>query len=68
MKGKIFVILCALFILLILLIIGSLIFWGLGNLVIIVFKIKYNWTILHGMVCELMFVLLKDIFSKEKEV
>lgn len=44
---------------------SSLIFWGLGNLIIWVFKINYTWTILHGLVCEFVFVLLKEIFNRK---
>lgn len=44
--------------------IGTLIFWGLGNLVIWVFHIGYTWTIWHGLVCELVYMLLKGIFRK----
>ena len=43
---------------------SSLIFWGIGNLIIWVFKIDYVWTIWHGLVCALIFLLLKDIFGK----
>lgn len=42
---------------------SSLIFWGLGNLIIWVFKINYTWTIWHGLVCVLVFGLLKEIFD-----
>lgn len=45
--------------------ISSLIFWGLGNLIIFVFKIDYTWTIWHGLVCALVFVLLKEIFNRK---
>ena len=44
--------------------IGSLIFWGLGNLVILVFKINYTWTFLHGLIVELIYLILKGIFNK----
>ena len=44
--------------------IGSLIFWGLGNLVIWVFKINYTWTFLHGLIAEFIYVILKEIFGK----
>lgn len=44
---------------------SSLIFWGLGNLIIWVFKINYTWTILHGLVCALVFALLKEIFDRK---
>jgi Na+/proline symporter len=37
--------------------IGSLIFWGIGNLIIYVFNISYNWTILHGLACQLVYML-----------
>ncbi len=43
---------------------SSLIFWGIGNLIIQVFKIDYVWTIWHGLVCALIFLMLKDIFGK----
>ena len=43
---------------------SSLIFWGLGALIVWVFKIKYTWTFWHGLVCALVFVLLKEIFGK----
>ena len=45
-------------------ILSSLIFWGLGNLIIWVFDINYKWTILHGLVCWLIYLLLKEIFGK----
>ena len=44
--------------------IGSLIFWGLGNLAIWVFKINYTWTFLHGLIAEFIYVILKEIFGK----
>ena len=46
-------------------IIGALIFWGLGNLIIWVFKINYSWTILHGLICQFIYMLLKEIFGKK---
>ena len=42
-----------------------LIFWGLGNLIIWAFGIKFVWTFWHGLVCALVFVLLKEIFSRK---
>ena len=51
----------------IVIVLGALIFWGLGNLVIWVFKIDYVWTIWHGLVAEFVFILLKDIFSRKEE-
>lgn len=45
--------------------IGALIFWGLGNFIILVFKVSYSWTILHGLVCELIYILIKNIFQKK---
>lgn len=44
--------------------IGTLIFWGLGNLIIWVFKINYTWTILHSLVAEFIYLLIKGIFNK----
>lgn len=43
---------------------SALIFWGLGSLIIWVFKINFAWTFWHGLVCALVFVLLKEIFGK----
>ena len=43
---------------------GSLIFWGIGNLVIFVFHIYYSWTFFHGLVIDLIFLVLKNIFNK----
>lgn len=45
--------------------ISSLIFWGLGNLIIWVFNINYIWTIWHGLVCALAFALLKELFDRK---
>lgn len=42
---------------------SALIFWGLGNLIIWVLKINYIWTFWHGLVCELVFILLKETFG-----
>ena len=44
--------------------VNSLIMWGLGNLIIYVFKINYTWTFLHGFVTILIFNLLKGIFNR----
>lgn len=43
-------------------VLSSLIFWSLGNLIIWLFKINYTWTILHGLACALVYALLEDIF------
>lgn len=42
---------------------SALIFWGLGNLIIWAFGIKFVWTFWHGLVCALVFALLKEIFG-----
>ena len=44
---------------------SALIFWGLGNFIIWAFGIKFVWTFWQGLVCALVFVLLKDIFSRK---
>lgn len=49
----------------IVLIVSTLIFWGLGNLIIWIFKINYTWTIWHGLVCELIFILIKEVFGRK---
>ena len=47
----------------IILAISSLIFWGLGCLVVSVFGIAYTWTFWHGVVCALVYALIKDMFK-----
>ena len=42
---------------------SALILWGVGNLIIFVFKINYDWTILHGLASSFIYDLLKEIFS-----
>lgn len=44
--------------------IGSLIFWGLGLLIVKVFGLTYVWTFWHGLVCEIIYIILKEIFGK----
>lgn len=44
---------------------SALIFWGLGNLIIWAFGINFVWTFWHGLVCALVFVLLKEIFGRK---
>ena len=51
----------------IVMVVGSLIFWGLGNLVILVFKFDYVWTIWHGTIVMLIYILLKEIFGGNKQ-
>ena len=46
-------------------VLSTLVLWGLGNLVIWVFHIGYSWTIWHGLICEFVFLLLKDIFGRK---
>lgn len=45
------------------LLISASIFWGLGNLIIFVFKINYEWTFLHGIVATLIYLLFKGLFK-----
>jgi hypothetical protein len=49
----------------VLLSLSALMFWGLGNLIIFIFGIKYTWTFWHGLVCALVFILLKEIFGRK---
>lgn len=53
--------------LLLVIVIGGLIMWGIGNLIIYVFHINYDWTFLHGIVADLIFLMLKGIFKPDKE-
>ena len=46
--------------------ISTLVFWGLGNLIIYVFSINYTWTILHGFVCALVYSVIQGIFKSSK--
>ncbi len=43
----------------------TLIFWGLGNLVIWAFKIDFTWEIWHGLVVAIIYMILRGIFSKD---
>ena len=43
--------------------ISSLIFWGVGSLIIWIFKINYTWTLLHGLACGLVYSILRGIFN-----
>jgi hypothetical protein len=47
--------------LILIVLIGGSIFWGLGNLIIFVFKINYEWTFLHGIVTDLIYLLIKGL-------
>lgn len=67
MKNKLFIIIGAILVMIMMFLLKSILFWLLGNFVILVFKINYNWTIFHGIVCELIYLLLKDIFVEKKE-
>lgn len=44
----------------------GLVFWGLGNLVIYLFGLNYQWTFLHGLGMETLAIIIRLIFSKEK--
>lgn len=52
----------------ILIVIGipTLIYWGIGNLIIHVFEINYTWTILHGLCTALVTSALHSIFTNNK--
>ena len=43
----------------------TLIFWGLGNLVIWAFKIDFTWEIWHGLIVTFIYMILRGIFSKD---
>lgn len=47
-------------------ILGTLIFYGIGNLIIKVFDINFKWTMLHSVCAEIAYLLLKEIFSNKK--
>jgi len=47
-------------------ILGTLIFYGIGNLIIKVFDINFKWTILHSICAEIAYLLLKGIFSNKE--
>ena len=44
---------------------GSLICWGLGNVIIFIFKINYTWTFLHGFGLELIYLFLRGLFKQK---
>ena len=45
---------------------GTLVFYGIGNLIIKIFDINYKWTVLHGICAEIVYLILKEIFSNKK--
>lgn len=46
--------------------IDGIIFWGLGLFVIRVFHIYFTWTFWHGISCGILWILLKELFSRGK--
>lgn len=46
--------------------ISTMIMWGVGNLIIWVFKINYNWTLWHGLASCCIYWLLRGIFNNNK--
>ena len=46
---------------------GTLVFYGIGNLIIKVFDINFKWTILHSICAEIVYLLLKEIFSNKEQ-
>ena len=57
------IVLLAILIVGVLFLIGCLICWGIGSLVCVVFEINYNWTFLHGLVVQLLFVCLYGLIK-----
>ena len=57
-------ILVSLIIFILVILLGTLIFWGVGNLIIWVFDINYKWTLLHGLVADIIWLLLCEIFKE----
>ena len=43
--------------------ISGLCMWGIGNLVIHVFKINYEWTYLHGLTTTIVLMILAGLFK-----
>lgn len=42
----------------------SLVFWGVGILVVKVFGVAYVWTFWHGLVCAILYAIVKSLFVK----
>lgn len=45
---------------------SGLIFWGLGNLIIYLFKINCQWTFFHGLGVETILIIAKLIIREFK--
>ena len=45
---------------------AGLVFWGLGNLVIYLFRLNYEWTFFHGLGTELIIFIIKLIIKELK--
>ena len=61
------VVLLTILILVLALLLSSMVFWGLGIFVCYVFAINYTWTFLHGVICAVVFSLLKEIFGGKQQ-
>lgn len=61
--GATFLFLATLLILIIFFV-SSLIFWGLGVLIINVFEINYTWSFLHGICTTIIVSILSSIFKR----
>lgn len=45
---------------------GTLIFYGLGSLIVWAFNINFEWTIWHSVCAEMVYCLIKGMFSKKE--
>lgn len=43
---------------------SACVFWGLGVLIVKVFKINYDWTFWHGLCVALVVSIISGIFNK----
>lgn len=45
---------------------GTLVFYGLGSLIVWAFNINFEWTIWHSVCAEMVYCLIKGMFSKKE--
>lgn len=45
-------------------VVGTVIFWLLGELTIMILDIEYEWTIWHGFLAEMFYIMVKDMLTK----
>lgn len=67
-KKEVFRIILTLTAILVILLLQGVLFWGIGNLVIAIFKANYTWTFIHGMLSGMIVSLIMSFFVDYDEL